>query len=72
MSGFVRLRCLTFGVMSNRSHLLVRVSERSAGFDPSVDEVLAWLEEVAGEEYVRALRKSFEIFRADGSEIGRA
>jgi putative transposase len=67
---FCQVEILTFCVMSNHFHLLVRVPERPAGFDPSVDEVLAWLEEVAGEEYVRALRKQFEIFRSNGSEIG--
>jgi putative transposase len=38
---FFQVEILTFGVMSNHFHLLGRVPARPAGFDLSVDEVLA-------------------------------
>jgi hypothetical protein len=49
-------------LMSNHSRLLAHVPERPAGFDPSVEEVLAWLEEVAGEEIRAGIAQAVRNF----------
>jgi putative transposase len=54
---------LTYCVMSNHFHLLVRVPHRPEGFDVPLEVVVARLERALGETAGGELRKQLEFWR---------
>ena len=54
---------LTFCIMDNHFHLLVRVPHRPEGFDVPLDVVVARLERALGEESVKLMRRNLEFWR---------
>jgi REP element-mobilizing transposase RayT len=59
---------LTYCVMSNHFHLLVRVPHRPDGFDVPLEVVVARLERALGETAAGELRKQLEFWRTTKNE----
>jgi REP element-mobilizing transposase RayT len=59
---------LTFCIMSNHFHLLVRVPHRPEGFDVPLETVVARLERALGEEAMALLRKQLEFWQRSGMD----
>ena len=59
---------LTFCVMSNHFHLLVRVPHRPEGFDVPLETVVARLERALGEDAMGLLRKQLEFWKSAGMD----
>jgi REP element-mobilizing transposase RayT len=57
---------LTFCVMSNHFHLLVRVPHRPAGFDVPLDVLLARMERAVGDEAMALVRTQLELWTRSG------
>lgn len=60
------MEVLTFCIMSNHFHLLVRVPLRPAGFDVPLEVVVARLERALGAEAMGLLRKQLEFWQRAG------
>jgi putative transposase len=67
-AAFHQVQILTYCVMSNHFHLLVRVPKRPEGFDLSFEEVLARWQSAVGDAWQQGMQRQFEIFRSNGSE----
>lgn len=67
-AGFHEVQILTFCVMSNHFHLLVRVPHRPEGFDLPLEQVMDRWQAAVGEAWNKGLTRQFEIFRDNGSE----
>ncbi len=67
-AGFHQVEILTFCLMSNHFHLLVRVPPRPEGFDLSFETVMERWQAAVGEAWNKGLTRQFEIFRDNGSE----
>jgi len=59
---------LTFCIMSNHFHLLVRVPHRPEGFDVSLEVVVARLERALGQEAMALVRKRLEFWQRAGMD----
>lgn len=59
---------LTFCIMSNHFHLLVRVPHRPEGFDVPLEAVVARLERALGEDAMTLLRKQLEFWQRAGMD----
>ena len=59
---------LTFCIMSNHFHLLVRVPHRPEGFDVPLETVVARLERALGEDAMGLLRKQLEFWKSAGMD----
>ncbi len=57
---------LTFCIMSNHFHLLVRVPHRPEGFDVPLDVVVARLERALGQDAMVLLRKQLDFWQRAG------
>jgi len=57
---------LTFCVMSNHFHLLVRVPHRPEGFDVPLEVLLARMERAVGEEAMALVRTQLELWTRSG------
>ena len=68
LAAFHQVEILTYCLMSNHFHLLVRVPERPEGFDLPLDEVLALLERAIGRTSMKVVRSQLEIYGTNGSE----
>ncbi len=69
---FHQVEILTYCVMGNHFHLLVRVPERPAGFSMKFDGVMALWERAVGVAWLKGVKRQFEIFDQSGSgEAGR-
>ena len=68
IGAFHQVQVLTFCLMGNHFHLLVRVPERPAGFDLPLESVLRLWEAAVGKVSADALRRQFAVFRSNGSE----
>jgi len=62
-----QVQVLTFCIMSNHFHLLVRVPERPAGFDPDTGTVQQLWAAAVGKEWRAAVSGQHEIYRGNGS-----
>ena len=67
-AAFHQVEVLTFCLMSNHFHLLIRVPQRPAGFDLSFEEVLGRWQAAVGDAWQQGMQRQFEIFRQNGSE----
>ena len=59
---------LTFCIMDNHFHLLVRVPHRPVGFDVPLDVVVARLDRALGEESARLMHRNLEFWRTTKNE----
>jgi REP element-mobilizing transposase RayT len=59
---------LTFCIMSNHFHLLVRVPHRPEGFDVPLETLLARLERALGEEAMALVRSQLEFWQRTGMD----
>jgi len=57
---------LTFCIMSNHFHLLVRVPHRPEGFDVPLEVVLARMERAVGEEAMALVRTQLDVWARSG------
>ena len=57
---------LTFCIMSNHFHLLVRVPHRPDGFDVPLEVVVARMERALGQDAMELLRKQLEFWKRTG------
>ena len=57
---------LTFCIMSNHFHLLVRVPHRPEGFDVSLEVILARMERAIGDEAMALVRTQLELWTRSG------
>jgi Transposase IS200 like len=67
-AAFHQVQILTFCLMSNHFHVLVRVPQRPEGFDLSFDEVMDRWQAAVGDAWQQGMQRQFEIFRSNGSE----
>jgi hypothetical protein len=67
-AAFHQVEILTFCLMSNHFHLLVRVAPRPEGFDLSFEEVMDRWQAAVGDAWQQGMQRQFEIFRSNGSE----
>ncbi len=69
---FHQVEILTYCLMGNHFHLLIRVPERPPEFDRGFEEVMALWEKAVGGEWLKGVKRQFEIFDQSGSgEAGR-
>ena len=59
---------LTFCIMDNHFHLLVRVPHRPEGFDVSLEVVVARLDRALGEESAKLMHRNLEFWRTTKNE----
>jgi putative transposase len=64
-----QVQILTFCVMSNHFHLLMRVPQRPAGFDPDFDTVHGLWSAAVGKAWSATVDAQHAIFRRTGSEV---
>ncbi len=69
-AAFHQVELLTFCLMGNHFHLLVRVPERPEGFDLPLEEVLGLWQRAVGEAWNKGMQRQFEIWRQAGGEAG--
>ena len=62
------LEVLTFCIMDNHFHLLVRVPHRPEGFDVPLEVVVARLERALGEESAKLMHRNLEFWRTTKNE----
>ena len=62
------MEVLTYCVMSNHFHLVVRVPHRPAGFDLPLEVVVARLERALGETAAAELHKQLDFWRTTKNE----
>jgi REP element-mobilizing transposase RayT len=64
----IGVEVLTFCIMDNHFHLLVRVPHRPEGFDVSLEVVVARLDRALGEESARLMHRNLEFWRTTKNE----
>ena len=69
-AAFHQVEILTFCLMGNHFHLLVRVPERPAGFDVPLEQVMAMMDRAVGPERMKVLRSQFRLWERCGGEEG--
>ena len=67
-AAFHQVQILTFCVMSNHFHLLVRVPQRPEGFDMPMEEVQSRWQAAVGQAWHKGVMRQFETYRDNGSE----
>ena len=64
---FHQVEVLTFCILGNHFHLLIRVPERPDGFDPAIDEVFALWKEAVGAEWAGTVGEHLRRLREQGN-----
>ena len=67
-AAFHQVEILTFCLMGNHFHLLVRIPRRPEGFEGPFEEVMGLWQRAVGDAWNRGMQRQFEIFRENGSE----
>ena len=67
MADFHQVEILTYCVMGNHFHILVRVPDRPEGFDLSLEDVLAKWGRAVGSDYREKMAKQMAIYEGNGS-----
>ena len=67
-AAFHQVEILTFCVMGNHFHLLIRVPERPAGLDLPLENVMELWQGAVGVAWIKGMQRQFEIYRQNGSE----
>ena len=65
---FHQVEVLTFCILGNHFHLLVRVPERPEGFDPVFEEVFGLWEEAVGREWAATVGDQLKRLREQGHD----
>ena len=69
-AAFHQVEILTFCLMGNHFHLLIRVPERPAGFDVPLEQVMEMMDRAVGPERMKVLRSQFRVWERCGGEAG--
>ena len=69
-AAFHQIEVLTFCLMGNHFHLLVRVPERPAGFDMELEPMLELLGRAVGARRMKLLRSQFRVWEECGGKEG--
>ena len=69
-AAFHQVEVLTFCLMGNHFHLLIRVPERPAGFDVPLEQMLTMMDRAVGSERMKVLRRQFRVWERCGGESG--
>ncbi len=69
-AAFHQVEILTFCLMGNHFHLLIRVPERPAGFDVPLEQMLGMMDRAVGPERMKVLRSQFRVWERCGGEAG--
>ena len=67
-AAFHQVEILTYCLMGNHFHLLVRVAPRPEGFDVPFDDLMMLWQRAVGEAWNKGMERQFEIYRQNGSE----
>ena len=67
---FHQVNILTFCLMGNHFHLLIRVPERPAGFDVPLEQMMDMMDRAVGPERMKVLRSQFRVWERCGGESG--
>jgi hypothetical protein len=69
-AAFHQVQILTYCLMGNHFHLLLRVPPRPAGFDLPFEKLWPLWQRAVGQAWKKGLHRQFEIFRTSGSDAG--
>ena len=69
-AAFHQVEILTFCLMGNHFHLLIRVPERPAGFEVPLEQMLGMMDRTVGPERMKVLRSQFRVWERCGGESG--
>src|SRR6187551_2515231 len=61
-AAFHQVEILTFCLMGNHFHLLVRVAERPDGFDVPLERVMELMDRAVGTDRMKVLRSQFRVW----------
>lgn len=67
---FHKVEILTFCLMGNHFHLLVRVPRRPVGFDVPLDGLLTLWQHVVNDAWNKGMQRQLEIWREAGADAG--
>ncbi len=67
-AAFHQVEILTFCLMGNHFHLLIRVPQRPAGFDVPFEELMALWQRAVGEAWNKGMQRQFEIWQEAGGD----
>ena len=67
-AAFHQVEILTFCLMGNHFHLLIRVPQRPEGFDVPFDELMALWQRAVGEAWNKGMQRQFEIWHEAGGD----
>ena len=67
-AAFHQVEILTYCLMGNHFHLLIRVPRRPAGFDVPFDELMALWQRAVGEAWNKGMQRQFEIWHEAGGD----
>lgn len=67
-AAFHQVEILTFCLMGNHFHLLIRVPQRPAEFDLPFDELMALWQRAVGEAWNKGMQRQFEIWSQAGGD----
>ena len=67
-AAFHQVEILTFCLMGNHFHLLVRVPERPDGFDVPLERVMDLMDRAVGAERMKVLRSQFRVWEQCGAQ----
>ncbi len=69
-AAFHQVEILTFCLMGNHFHLLIRVPQRPDGFDVPLENMMAMMDRAVGPERMKVLRSQFRVWERCGGESG--
>ena len=67
-AAFHQVEILTFCLMGNHFHLLIRVPERPAGFDVPLEQMMGMMDRAVGLERMKVLRSQFRVWERCGGD----
>ena len=67
-AAFHQVEILTFCLMGNHFHLLIRVPERPAGFEVPLEQMMGMMDRAVGSERMKVLRSQFRVWERCGGE----
>lgn len=69
-AAFHQVEVLTYCLMRNHFHLLIRVPQKPDGFDVPLEEVMAMMDRAVGAARMKVLRSQFRVWERCGGEAG--
>ena len=69
-AAFHQVEILTFCLMGNHFHLLIRVTQRPEGFNVPMEEMMGMMDRAVGPERMKVLRSQFRVWERCGGEAG--